>query len=175
MSLVVQEIHEKPAALERTLRMEHSTIVRIKKIAQRRSFRLVVAEVDDRGLAALGSVVRCSLGEVVDAQHPVPCVGVHVAEVFQAGWLAHAGYVHLGGENQCGGKMAGHDRTGQEQPKPNVRRYFHNLMQVFKPTLYLKSRITIVFLERCRAIVFPVAGRVVGTRLSTPGEDRFLR
>ena len=41
MLLMVQEIHEQPAALERTLRMEHSTIVRIKKIAQRRSFRLV--------------------------------------------------------------------------------------------------------------------------------------
>ena len=40
MSLMVQEIHEQPAALERTLRMEHRTIVRIKKIAQRRSFRL---------------------------------------------------------------------------------------------------------------------------------------
>ena len=42
MSFMKQEIQEQPAALERTLRLERRTIERIRRLAQRRSFRLIV-------------------------------------------------------------------------------------------------------------------------------------
>ena len=42
MTLVMQEIQEQPAALERTLRGERATIERIRRLVRRRNFRVVV-------------------------------------------------------------------------------------------------------------------------------------